>query len=452
MNQKEEIIFSVSGLRGIVGRGLYPHTVIEYSYAFGELLQAKKILVATDTRNTKDMIKYAVFSALLSLGIDITDIGIAPTPTAQYIVEKHNFDGGIVITASHNPPEWNALKFIKSDGTFLSENDTHKIETLLNQKKYHWQDYKAIGKIVSQKELIENYIDDILTIIDLKAIRDSRLKVLVDAGNGAGAIVDRRLLEKLGVKNQIINEETDGKFRRQLEPTKEALLPLGVKVKEYRANIGFAQDTDADRLLVIDENGNVLSEEYTLPIAAYHYLSYDKGDIVVNLSTSRLIEYIAKLYGVRVYRAKVGEINVVNMMKEIGAKIGGEGNGGVILPKFHYGRDSFVGIVLILELIAHSKKTISELISTFPKYYMLKEKVKINTKDIEFDDIKREYQKGAININTSDGIRIDYEDVWFHIRKSNTEPIIRIIVEGEDKSKTKNLLEELKTYIKERYG
>ncbi len=434
-----ELKVSISGIRGIWGESLNLKTLIEFTKAFGLFVKktgGNKILLGRDARPTGKMISLTVSGILNSMGIDVLDCGIIPTPSILYGVRKLKLGGGIIITASHNPIEWNALKFVRHDGTFTNEKDIKIIQSNLG-KDLKENLYNKIGKYEETSLIEEMHIQEILKNVSAPLIRKKKFKVVLDPVNSAGSRITAELLKELGCSVHLVNGEINGTFGRGTEPNPANLTHLTAIIRKTKADIGFAQDPDADRLVVIDEKGAVLSEEMTLALAAEHILSENPGDIVVNLSTSMLCEWLARKYGVRCYRTKVGEANVVDGIIKRKARIGGEGNGGVIYPKINCARDSLVGIALILELMTKRKKSISKIAGEFPSYPMKKEKFtfkgNINTL---YKDIKASFKKAVIN--EADGLRLEWDEkgnkIWLHIRPSNTEPVVRVIGESVDEA------------------
>ncbi|MGC8771304.1 MAG: phosphoglucosamine mutase [Brevinematia bacterium] len=430
----EELKVSVSGVRGIWGKSLTFDVLLNYIKAFAIYLKkrdAKKILVARDGRITGDIIVNLTTAVINSYGIDVHYGGILPTPTLLLGV-RESFDGGIIITASHNPEEWNALKFVKKDGTFTLQEDIDQIISYLNFP-FEQISYNKVGKFYLTDEVFNLHINKILNNIDVESIRKKGFKVVIDPVNSAGGKITTRLLERLNCDVKIINGEINGFFGRKPEPKPENLKETGEKVKFYNADIGFAQDPDADRLVIIDENGNVLSEELTLALAVKHILSRKKGNVVVNLSTSMMCDVIASNCGCKCYRTKVGEANVVEGIKKYNAVIGGEGNGGVIYPEINIARDSLTGIALILEMLALSNRKISEISMEVPVFVMKKETLSKNW-ELLYNKLDNFFTTNFIDINRDDGLWGRFEDAngWIHLRPSNTEPIIRIIGEAEN--------------------
>lgn len=447
---------SVSGVRGIWPDSLNLSSIFEYVKAFGYYLKkrnGKKVIIGRDARITGKMISNLVSSILNAMGIDVIDCGIVPTPTVLYGVRKMNLDGGIVITASHNPIEWNALKFVKKSGLFTGEADMEEINNNL-ELKLEEVSYNKIGLYEEDNTVSRSHIDAVLENCDSSAIKNKHFRVVLDPVNSAGSKITQNLLNELNCDVKVVNGEMNGNFGRGTEPTVENLKHLSGIIRDYRADIGFAQDPDADRLVLIDEKGIVLSEEYTLALALENILSKEKGDVVINLSTSNLSEFISEKYGRKCYRTKVGEANVVEGIMKYGAAAGGEGNGGVIYPRINCARDSLAGIAMVLELMAVRGKKLSELIMDMPSYLMIKEKIELKGSiDLQKAMNKLVDQFKGTEINNLDGIRLDWNinghPVWIHLRSSNTEPVIRII--GEILFKTaddKNQLNEIFNKIK----
>lgn len=442
------LIFSISGLRGIVGEGLTPDLVVKYSSAFGYLSKGK-IVVGRDTRNTGEMFKNLVTSSLVAVGCDVIDLGICPTPTVELAVLDLKAQGGIVITASHNPIEWNALKFINSEGMFITEQEKNKIEKLVQNETVKYSVWDKIGKVTKDSFQIEKHINKILNLnlVQQEKIREKRFKVVIDCVNGAGSFASPVLLEKLGCEVIKINCQNTGTFPHAPEPVPANLTQLCDTVRQYQADIGFANDPDADRLAIVSEKGEAIGEEYTLVLAAKYALSKKRGPVVVNLSTTKMIDDIARMYNSPVHRTKVGEANVGLKLKQIKGLIGGEGNGGVILPEFHFGRDALVGIALILSYLAESSLTVSKAIEQIPKYYMLKKAFPINQNfEKLLQKFKTKYRRNSMN--TRDGLRIDLPEGWLHIRKSNTEPVARVIAEAQDKKQVDDLVNSALKFFK----
>jgi len=428
-----KLMISISGVRGVVGDGLTPQLILNFTQAFAAYIGSGKVVVGRDSRVTGPMVKHAVFSGLLAAGCDVIDIGMCPTPTVQMAVEQLRARGGISITASHNPIEWNALKLIDSSGLFFDEIQGNKVIKFVEQNHFQNVAWDQVGKIELNDQAIDHHINSILKLklIDPDRIAAKKLKVVVDCVNGAGATILPQLLEKLGCEAIFINKEPTGLFPRAPEPLPENLKELCKKVKAVKADIGFAVDPDVDRLAIVSEKGVPLGEEYTLALAVDYVLQNKNGPVVVNASVSMAIDDIAAKYNAAVIRTKVGEIFVSQKMKEVNAAIGGEGNGGVILPELHLGRDAPVGIALTLQQLALFEGKISELYRSLPQYHISKNRIELT--DIKVSDlldaIIEIYKKQQIDL--TDGIKILWRNRWVQIRPSNTEPIIRIYSEAK---------------------
>ena len=386
------------------------------------------------------MVNQITTGTLLAKGIDVIDIGICPTPTVQYNVKKLKANGGIAISASHNPNEWNALKLLNGTGQFLSPEEYSQMQKFLSSSELKYQSWDKIGKWTEYPKGIQNHIDAIfdLGIIYVDEIRKRQFKVLLDCVNGAGAYVLPQFLKEFGCEVIEMNCEKTGIFPRLPEPLPENLTETMQKIKETNADIGIVVDPDVDRLVLITDKGEPFIEENTITQIVQFVLSRKKGNVVVNLSTSRAVDDVAAKFGCSVFRSPVGEANVVKKMKEVNAVIGGEGSGGVIFPDLHYGRDALVGIALTLQHLSDYGKTVSELKNELPQYFISKKKINVSKNPDEIiDRLIQHFSKQTIN--TEDGLRVDFDDHWVHFRKSNTEPIIRIIVEAKTEAEAKSL-------------
>ncbi len=429
---------SVSGIRGIVGESLTPELVLKVAAAFARYCKYGTVVVGRDSRITGEAIAGMTESALAMHGCDVVDLGIVPTPTVQVMVEHAGAAGGIVVSASHNPIEWNAFKLIGKSGSFLGQKEIGKFFALM-EREHQSKKWNSTGRITSRDDAADIHIGRVLKTVDAAKISGRRFRVALDSVNGAGSIITRDLLSRLGCEVIPVHCEINGTFPRGAEPLAENLVDLCAGVRDSGADIGFAQDPDADRLAIVDELGNPIGEEYTLALVTEHLLSKKPGRVVVNLSTTRAIEDIAKRHNSPFTRTKVGEINVVERMRRLGARIGGEGNGGVIAPDVHLGRDSLAGISYVLEMMARRGETVSRLVESLPRYVMKKGKVAlapgIDTVSI-LAGIRADFRKERIS--DIDGLRIDFvtggpfRGGWVHLRSSNTEPIFRIISEGRD--------------------
>ena len=448
MSNSENLKITVSGVRGIVGDTLTPELLVNFSQAFGTYLKGGRVILGRDTRPTGHMVKHCVLSGLISSGCNVTDIDICATPTVLMMVKMMKAAGGIIITASHNPVQWNALKFVNSEGVFLTETEIQKVIDIYTSKNFDISGWKKLGRVETFSKANELHIDKVLEYVDIKKIRNAKFKVALDCVNGAGSVMTPLMLKKLGCSMVAINMTPDGIFPHTPEPVPENLKNLCKLVKSKKADIGFAQDPDADRLAIIDENGNPIGEEYTLAVVIDYILGKKKGStVVLNLSTSRASEEAAKRHGAVVIRTKVGEANVVDGMKKHKALIGGEGNGGVIFPSVNFGRDSFVGIALVLQYMAETKKTLSEIVLGLPQYKIVKTKIELPKSKIEIalKTVKEKYKNDKIT--TLDGIKIDWKDSWAHIRASNTEPIIRIMAEAKTTEEASNICSKIRQEI-----
>ncbi len=441
-----DLKISISGIRGIVGKSLTPQLLIKFSEAFSSYVGGGEIAVGSDTRPSAEMVRHAVMAGLLSCGAEPVDLGILPIPSLQIYTQEHRLKGAISITASHNPVEWNALKLIKQGGFFLSP---YEAEELLD---YY---YQGRFRRISQPEHIRTEEDPfaiharrIREVCDLEAIRNRHPKVVIDPCAGAATPYVSGFLEGLGAEVVCIHCELGNGFPRSPEPVAANLGALSSAVLREKADIGFAQDADADRLAVVDERGRPIGEEYTLALAVDYYLSEkQRSPVVVNLSTTRVIDDIAERAGVQLHRTRVGEINVARRMQEVGARIGGEGNGGIMLADVHTCRDSFSGMALILEYLARSGETVSRLRQRLPDYVMLKDKVTASFRDRKriLDRLSRHFAEG--DTDRQDGLRITYPDFWFHVRPSNTEPVMRMQVEAGSPDTAHRIFRDIKAGI-----
>jgi phosphomannomutase len=450
---------SISGVRGITGKSLTDEIVADFSRAFAAYIKSGTVVIGRDTRASGSKISEIVASNLNKLGINVIDIGIAPTPTVAFMVKELKADGGMIITASHNPGEWNGLKFVRSDGIFLNESQANKLIHIYNTKRAGQKAEQRARKGKSRifKNPFDAHIKRVLDSVDAAAIRKRRFEVVLDSCNGAGSRITVRLLKELGCQVVELYTNTDEPFPHDPEPIPGNLKALCEKVKGAKADVGFAQDADADRLAIVTEKGIAPGEEYTLAIAAEQILSNPKSEIrnpksetktviVTNLSTSMMVDDIAKKYGAKVVRTKIGEVNVAEAMVKNKAVIGGEGNGGVMYPKVGYNRDSLIGIGLILDAIAASGKRISGIIDSMPKYVIVKDKVECGSKkeaDSLINKVKSKFM--AEKLNLTDGVKILLQRSWVHVRASNTEPVIRIIAEAENKEKALELAASIKS-------
>jgi phosphomannomutase len=455
------LIKSISGIRGTIGgkpgTALTPIDIVKFTTAYGAWISQqgdnKKIVVGRDGRISGEMVRNLVVATLQSLGFDVLDLGLSTTPTVEMAVKMESAGGGIILTASHNPKEWNALKLLDHQGEFLSAEAGQWILDFAEQGEANFSDVNKIGTVTTSDQYIQKHIDEILKhpLVDVKAIKKKNFKIVVDPVNSTGALSVPLLLKALGVQDiTVINEEVTGKFAHNPEPLPENLRELCKVVEKNDAHLGIAVDPDVDRLCFVCEDGSLFGEEYTLVAVADYILSNKKGNTVSNLSSTRALRDITEKHGGEYTPSAVGEVNVVKKIKETDAVIGGEGNGGIIVPELHYGRDALIGIALFLTHLARSGKTMKTLRGTYPDYFISKNKIELN-EDVNlkhiFDQIKKKYKKQPIN--TEDGLRIEFDKDWVHLRTSNTEPIIRIYSESTSETMANNIAKRIMEDIKE---
>lgn len=455
------LIKSISGIRGTIGGhngdGLGGVDIVKFTAAYAQHIKnindgkAGKIVVGRDARISGPMVSHLVVGTLMAMGFDVINIDLATTPTTELAVVGENADGGIILTASHNPIQWNALKLLDRNGEFLTDAAGKEVIRIAEEEDFVFADVMDLGSEYANNTWGERHIDMVrsLKLVDADAIAKADFTVAVDAVNSVGGIIIPRLLKALGVKNVIeLNCEANGHFAHTPEPIPENLTQIADLMKRGKADVGFVVDPDVDRLAIVMENGEMFVEEYTLVAVADYILSHTPGSTVSNLSSSRALRDVSRRHGCEYNAAAVGEVNVVAKMKETGAVIGGEGNGGVIYPELHYGRDALVGVAIFLTLLAKSGKKVSQLKKTYPPYQIAKNKIQL-TPDIDVDTIllavKDKFE--GCEITDIDGVKIDFADSWVHLRKSNTEPIIRIYSEAETMEKAEALAEEIKSVI-----
>jgi len=438
----EEPIISVSGLRGIVGRSLSSEIAIRYGCAFAEILPSGSIALGRDGRTTGPMIAAALESGLTAMGRDVVHLGVAATPTVGVMIKHLRSAGGIQISASHNPAEYNGLKLFGGDGRVVPAALGEKVIERYRAASAAGVAHDRIGRASEASDTVRPHLDLVLGVVDVERIRRRRFKVLLDASHGAGAILGRPLLEALGCELRLVGATADGLFEHPPEPTAENLASVRSQVTEAGADIGFCQDPDADRLAVIDERGQYLGEEYTLAMAVDHVLRARRGPVVTNCSTSRMTEDLAKKYGVPFFRSAVGEANVVDAMRRHKAVIGGEGNGGVIDPRVVEVRDSFTGMAIILDAMAQREQKVSQLAAELPRYEIVKAKIPLAGRDLAAatKSLKRHFADATAD--TLDGLRLDWPDKWLLIRASNTEPIARAVAEAPTAAEAQRLCDE----------
>ncbi len=455
------LIKSISGIRGTiggrVGDNLTPIDITMFAAAYGTWLQRAnkgkiKVVVGRDARISGPLVQSLVVNTLNALGIDVSDLGLSTTPTVEMAVPHLNAQGGIIITASHNPKQWNALKLLNENGEFISDSEGQEILKLAEKLDFDFSDVDDLGYCISETNTLDYHIQSILDMpwVDTNAIKEAGFKIVVDGVNSIGGTVIPELLEKLGVTQiEKIYCEPNGQFPHNPEPLPENLTAISEKIKATGADLGIVVDPDVDRLAFVCEDGSMFGEEYTLVAVADYILNQNPGPVVSNLSSTRALRDVATKYDATYQASAVGEVNVVNTMKSIGAIIGGEGNGGVIVPSLHYGRDALVGVALFLSHLAHSGLKTSELKATYPYYYISKNKIQL-TPDIDVDMILEKFAAHHVNekVNTIDGVKIDFANNWVHLRKSNTEPIIRIYAEATDELEADALAQSVISLIK----
>ena len=444
------LMVSISGIRGIIGDGLDPEVLVNYTSAYADFCGKGKIIVGSDGRISGEMVRNVVIGTLLAKGNDVVDIGICPTPTVLFNVKKLNAVGGIQLSASHNPNEWNALKLLNRNGEFMSADENAGMMKFLYAAEKKFTAWDKLGKVTHYRKGLDNHIEAVLKMdyINVAKIRKRKFRVLLDCVNGAGAYSMPKLLSKLGCKVIEMNCDKTGIFPRLPEPIPENLTATMEAVLKHKADLGIVVDPDVDRLVLITEKGEPFSEENTITQAIKFYLKKKKGNVVVNLSTTRAVEDVAKEFECQVFRAPVGEANVVKKMKEVNAVIGGEGSGGVIVPQTVFGRDALSGTAILLQHLVEYRGKMSGLKKSLPQYFIVKKKIELapvpegttprNTDEVIKKIVER-YKSEKINLE--DGLRIDFDDHWVHFRKSNTEPIIRVIVEAKTKEDAESLAE-----------
>ncbi len=443
-----KLLVSVSGIRGIVGESLTPEIALGFGKAFGRYLKGGKVIMGRDTRYHGPMISSATAAGLMAAGCNIIDIGVATTPQVEFTVKSSGAAGGVAVTASHNPIEYNALKLISEGGTFLTETQGRKFLKIYKQNNNGRTPQKAkVGTYNIQDDWDQKYIKAILSLDLVKpsVIKRRKFRVAVDCVNGTASYIAAELFNSLGCELKLINSVPNGRFPHPPEPVPENLRQLCRAVKTFKADIGFAFDPDSDRMAIVNEKGRPVGEEYTLALGMRYILSQKRGPVAVNLSSSMINDFVAQEAGVKIYRTKVGEINVTEKMKKVGAVAGGEGNGGLIYPGIHYGRDGFIAAAIILQYLASSRKTISNLAGELPSTAMVKRKIAISKKGLNFGKIAKAFNHGKAD--KRDGIKINFSDSWLQLRLSNTEPIARLMAEAYDTGRAIALADEVEHLI-----
>ncbi|MDY3846918.1 MAG: phosphoglucosamine mutase [Prevotella sp.] len=437
------LIKSISGIRGTIGGRtgdtLNPLDIVKFTTAYATFIRrhttdgSGKIVVGRDARMSGQMVDSIVSGTLVGMGFDVLNIGLATTPTTELAVTMSGADGGIIITASHNPRQWNALKLLNSHGEFLTKDDGNEVLDIAEREDFEYADVDHLGKIINDSSFDDRHIESVLNLnlVDAEAIRKAGFKVCVDSINSVGGVILPKLLDRLGVEYKFLNADPTGDFAHNPEPLEKNLSGIMDEMKSGAYNLGIVVDPDVDRLAFICEDGRMFGEEYTLVSVADYVLSHTPGNTVSNLSSTRALRDVTQQHGGTYTAAAVGEVNVTTKMKEVGAVIGGEGNGGVIYPESHYGRDALVGIALFLSSLAHKGCKVSELRATFPEYFIAKNRIDL-TPSTDVDAILEKVKQLYANeqVNDIDGVKIDFPDKWVHLRKSNTEPIIRVYSEA----------------------
>ena len=455
------LIKSISGIRGTIGGKpgdtLSPLDIIKFTAAFGTWLAGqsnkKKVVVGRDGRISGEMVQRLVMSTLNAVGLDVIDADLSTTPTIEMAVKFEDAAGGIIITASHNPKEWNALKLLNQDGEFINSEEGSVVLDIAEKETFNFVSVDLLGITTKNTTALQRHIEAVVNypLVDIAAIKKRKFKVIVDGINSTGATAVPALLKELGVKDiTVLNEEVNGKFAHNPEPLPQHLLQLCNEVKRQQADIGIAVDPDVDRLCFVCEDGTLFGEEYTLVAVADFILQHKTGNTVSNMSSTKALKDVTLKHGGSYFSSAVGEVNVVTKMKEVNAVIGGEGNGGIIIPDLHYGRDALIGIALFLTQLASSKKTVKQLRGTYPDYFISKNKIEMeqgfNVKSI-FDKIQSKYKNNPAN--TEDGLKIEFENDWVHLRTSNTEPIIRIYAESNFETTAENIARKMMQDLRE---
>ena len=454
------LIKSISGIRGTIGGkpndNLTPVDVVRFAAAYGTYILSQtnvskaKVVIGRDARISGSMVQALVSNTLIGLGIDVIDLGMATTPTVEMVVPKENAQGGIILTASHNPKQWNALKLLDSKGEFLNAAAGAHILDLADKENFDFASVDDLGKISKNNTSLEMHIQEVINhpLVTVDKIKVSGLKIVVDGVNSIGGIAIPALLKEFDLEVIELYCEPNGQFPHNPEPLKEHLGALSEKVIETGSDLGIVVDPDVDRLAFMDENGEMFGEEYTLVACADYVLSKKSGNTVSNMSSTRALRDVTEKHGGSYFSSAVGEVNVVTKMKEVDAVIGGEGNGGIIDPQLHYGRDSLIGTALFLSLLSGLELSVSELKKTYPEYFMSKGKIELEP-SMEVDHLLNEIKKKYTDTkpNTIDGIKIDFENSWVHLRKSNTEPIIRVYTEAPSQLEADNLMNRFKAEL-----
>ena len=459
------LIKSISGIRGTIGgemgENLTPIDIVKFTTAYTRFIASKhegkrlRIVVGRDARLSGEMVNNIIEGTLLGCGADVINVGLCTTPGTEMAVITHKADGGIIITASHNPKQWNALKLLNEKGEFLNDKEGKQVLALAEQEDFLFPEIDSIGKVILREDFNPTHIEQVLAmrLVDVEKVKARKFKVVVDAVNSIGGVVIPALLRKLGCEVVELNCEPNGHFAHNPEPIPQNLTEITEVVVREKADLGVVVDPDVDRLALVNEDGTMFGEEYTLVAVADYILSQEKGNTVSNLSSSRALSDVTVAHGGEYFASAVGEVNVTTKMKEVGAIIGGEGNGGVIYPELHYGRDALVGVALFLTYLAEQGVTMTELRKRYPAYYASKNKIEL-TPAIDVDKVLREIKErySTERVNDIDGVKIDFAESWVHLRKSNTEPIIRIYTEAKSEAEADEVAQRFIAEIKEICG
>jgi phosphomannomutase len=452
MAQESGLIVSVSGIRGVIGQGLTPESATAFAAALSTATQGGRVVLSRDGRPSGDMLRHAVLAGLLAGGCEVHDLGVAATPTVGLAVRRLGARGGIQITASHNPAEWNGLKLFGPDGAVLSAAAGQQIKALFDARSFRRAAWSEIGTVADCREADDWHRERVLELVDLAAIRARKPKAFLDANGGAGGPLGRRLLESLDCRPVCLGCDADGRFAHEPEPIEANLREVCPQVASRDCDVGFVLDPDSDRLAIIDETGRYIGEELTLALAVLQRLRRaaegERGPVVINMSTSRVVQDVAARFGVPCYRSAVGEANVGEKMREVGAMIGGEGNGGVIDPRVGFVRDPFIGMGLVLSLLADTGRRLSEVVAELPTYRIVKDKYQVDREQLPALFAALENRWPQTTANRLDGLRLDWPDRWVHVRTSNTEPIVRVIAEAPRVEEAERLCHEVGTLLR----
>lgn len=435
-------MISVAGIRGVVGESLVVEEFLRYVLAFATIMEGGPVVVGGDSRVSRDMMRHLAFAGLMSAGCRVHDVGLVPTPTVGLMIRELGARGGIAITASHNPAEWNAYKFFDHHGSFLNRAQNRTLLEIAENAAFRRAPYDHLGRVEPRTDAITRHIDRVLATVDTSAVAARRYRAVVDCVNGVGGLIMRPLLERMGVEAEFLHTDVDKPFPRNPEPLPENLRELGARVRDTGADIGLAVDPDVDRLAIVDETGRPIGEERTIVLAAGAALEASPGPMVVNLSTTRAMNDLAERHGVPLHRTPIGEAHVVGRIREVDALIGGEGNGGVIYPAVHCGRDSATGVALVMAAMAAKGARVSELNAAVPDYAMVKTKFPLGGTD--FAEAARRVRAAfpdAKGWNTEDGVKAEFDNRWVHIRPSGTEPVVRVFAEAPDAAAARELVE-----------